>query len=80
MEHRNYASFPGDKNQTLSEKAIKKRPDISDRLVLADKTNCTGGVYRARTYDLHDVKCAQEARQRRSSEHNKPLQIQIIQL
>ena len=39
-------------------KIHKKRPDISDRLVPGDKTGCTGGVYRARTYDLHDVNVA----------------------
>jgi len=32
--------------KTPPEETIKKRPDISDRFVLADKTNCAGGVYR----------------------------------
>ena len=32
--------------KTPPEEAIKKRPDISDRFVSADKTDCTGGVYR----------------------------------
>ena len=36
----------------------KKRSEFSDPSLLADKTNCTGGVDRARTYDLHDVNVA----------------------
>ena len=39
-------------------KDTKKRPDNSDRLVSGDKSDCTGGVDRARTYDLHDVNVA----------------------
>ena len=50
--------------KTPPEEAIKKRPDISDRLVSGEKSDCTGGVYRARTYDLHDVNATQEAYQR----------------
>ena len=39
---------------------INKRKTASSEAVplLADKTNCTGGVDRARTYDLHDVNVA----------------------
>ena len=55
---RDYASSPGDTNWTPPKEAIKKRPENSDRLVSGDKTDCTGGVYRARTYDLHDVNVA----------------------
>jgi len=62
-------SLPSYSRPIALRRNTKKRPDTSDRLVSGDKTDCTGGVYRARTYDLHDVKCAQEVCQRRSSEH-----------
>jgi len=34
----------------------KKRSVIHRSSLPGDKSGCTGGVYRARTYDLHDVK------------------------
>ena len=52
-------SSPGDRfSPYRPPKKHKKTTGHSDRFVLADKTNCTGGVYRARTYDLHDVNVA----------------------
>jgi len=53
---RDYEDSQGETNIVPLKETIKKRPDISDRLMSGDKSDCTGGVYRARTYDLHDVK------------------------